>query len=301
MAQVSHMSHRTSRGRWKTGRHARPPAARRPRDPAGPAAGPRRHGARRALAARAHRRPGGLPRRPRPRPRRTSTWRPSSPTRRRTRSGRAAVTRCRPPTGSRSRCAAAGCAPTARSWSTTTGRGWPRRGPGGCCATTGTPTSGCSTAAGPPGGEAGGAVETGGPRRCRATSSADPGRLPVLDADGAARVAARGRAARRAGAERFSGEEEPVDPVRRPRARGGEPADRREPPRRPVPAAGRAADGLRAPRRARPSSVAYCGSGVTATHDLFALHLLGREGALYAGSWSGWVSTRTPGRAVTKT
>ena len=35
---------------------------------------------------------------------------------------------------------------------------------------------------------------------------------------------------------------------------------------------------------------AYCGSGVTATHDLFALHLLGREGALYAGSWSGWVS-----------
>jgi thiosulfate/3-mercaptopyruvate sulfurtransferase len=34
---------------------------------------------------------------------------------------------------------------------------------------------------------------------------------------------------------------------------------------------------------------AYCGSGVTAAHDLFALHLLGRDGALFAGAWSGWV------------
>ena len=35
---------------------------------------------------------------------------------------------------------------------------------------------------------------------------------------------------------------------------------------------------------------AYCGSGVTATHDLFALALLGRRAALYPASWSGWVS-----------
>jgi thiosulfate/3-mercaptopyruvate sulfurtransferase len=36
------------------------------------------------------------------------------------------------------------------------------------------------------------------------------------------------------------------------------------------------------------SPVVYCGSGVTACHDLLALDVLGIQGRLYAGSWSEW-------------
>jgi len=43
--------------------------------------------------------------------------------------------------------------------------------------------------------------------------------------------------------------------------------------------------------------ICYCGSGVTATHDIFALHLSGIDATLYPGSWSDWSSQE--GRPIT--
>ena len=45
--------------------------------------------------------------------------------------------------------------------------------------------------------------------------------------------------------------------------------------------------------------VCYCGSGVTACHNLLAMEHAGLSGAkLYAGSWSEWCSD--PGRPVAR-
>jgi thiosulfate/3-mercaptopyruvate sulfurtransferase len=119
-----------------------------------------------------------------------------------------------------------------------------------------------------------------------------PGRLPVVDAGGAARVAADGVLIDARAPERFRGEVEPVDPVA-----GHIPGAVN------VPATSNLHDGRFRPLAeltaiysttgSRGDVAAYCGSGVTATHDVFALHLLGRRAALYPGSWSDWVTDRS--------
>ena len=142
---------------------------------------------------------------------------------------------------------------------------------------------------------AGGERETGERLPAPGDLSADPGHLPVVDAEGAQRLARDGVLLDARAPERFRGDLEPVDPVA-----GHVPGAVN------VPATGNVADGRfrgleelasrYAATDGAPAIGVYCGSGVTATHDVFALHLLGREAALYAGSWSHWVTD--PARPV---
>ena len=99
---------------------------------------------------------------------------------------------------------------------------------------------------------------------------------------------------------RFRGEVEPIDPVAGhiPGAQCAAFTDNLDADGRFLPPEQlkqRFADKLQG--RSPDHLVAYCGSGVTACHNLFALCLAGYPlGALYAGSWSEWITD--PGREV---
>jgi len=119
-----------------------------------------------------------------------------------------------------------------------------------------------------------------------------PGHLPVLDADAAATMAGQGRLLDARAGERYRGEVEPVDP------RAGH-----------IPGATSAptVDNLDGTGRFRPDEElrarfaalgvgadepvgVYCGSGVTAAHEIAALASIGVTAPLYPGSWSAWVA-----------
>ena len=151
---------------------------------------------------------------------------------------------------------------------------------------------------GPAGHEAG---ETGPDRHESAGGefTAVPGQMPVLDLAAAARLPRAGTLLDARAAERYRGEAEPVD-----RAAGHIPGAVSAPAAANVGADGRflAAAELRARFAAlglAPGAGpvgAYCGSGVTAAHEVLALQLAGIEAALYPGSWSEWVAD--PARPV---
>lgn len=128
--------------------------------------------------------------------------------------------------------------------------------------------------------------------------TAKPGQLPVLDAAAAAELARTGLLLDARAPARYRGETEPVDPVA-----GHIPGALSAPT-----AANVTSDGFfrQEPElRSRFDSIgvaaarsvgAYCGSGVTAAHEVLALALVGVPAALYVGSWSGWVTD--PARPV---
>ncbi|MFJ8544135.1 sulfurtransferase [Streptomyces sp. NPDC093586] len=119
-----------------------------------------------------------------------------------------------------------------------------------------------------------------------------PGAVGLLDADGAAALARSGVLFDARAGERYRGEVEPIDPV------GGH-----------IPGAVSAptTDNVLADGRFRPAGElrarfedlgatgggevgVYCGSGVSAAHEVLALAVAGIPAALYVGSWSEWSS-----------
>jgi thiosulfate/3-mercaptopyruvate sulfurtransferase len=133
--------------------------------------------------------------------------------------------------------------------------------------------------------------------------TASPGHMPMVDAAGAAELAASGILLDARAPARYRGETEPIDPVA-----GHIPGALSAPTAENVTATGqfKPAGELRdrfsalgvefgpagsdAGDSPEPAVGAYCGSGVTAAHEVLALELAGSPAALYVGSWSGWIA-----------
>ncbi|MGW2260963.1 sulfurtransferase [Streptomyces sp. NPDC001780] len=117
-----------------------------------------------------------------------------------------------------------------------------------------------------------------------------PGSLPLLDADGAAALARDGLLLDARAAERYRGDVEPIDRVggHIPGALSAPTTENVAENGRFLPA-GDLAERFSALGAAKGAQVGvYCGSGVSAAHEVLALELAGVPAALYAGSWSQW-------------
>ncbi|MBC9730040.1 sulfurtransferase [Streptomyces sp. TRM68367] len=119
-----------------------------------------------------------------------------------------------------------------------------------------------------------------------------PGAGGLLDADGAAALARSGVLLDARAGERYRGEVEPID-----RVGGHIPGAVSAPTTENVTADGRflPADQLHARFKALGATEdtavgVYCGSGVSAAHEVLALAVAGIPAALYVGSWSEWSS-----------
>ena len=145
---------------------------------------------------------------------------------------------------------------------------------------------------------AGQPVEAGSPPVSPGDFAARPGGMPLLDAAGAAELARVGVLLDARAPERFRGEVEPLDSVA-----GHIPGAHNRPTTENVDSSGAflspsaLAGGFEA-AGIRPGLAvgAYCGSGVTAAHEVLALTLAGIPAALYVGSWSNWITD--PARPV---
>ncbi|MEU4238235.1 rhodanese-like domain-containing protein [Actinoplanes sp. NPDC026619] len=114
----------------------------------------------------------------------------------------------------------------------------------------------------------------------------DGGHLPTLTADEAAALPSSGTLLDARAGERYRGEVEPVDP-QAGHIPGAISAPTTGNLRDGVPLF-KTADELRQRFAGLENVGVYCGSGVTAAHEIAALAVAGIDAALYPGSWSAW-------------
>ncbi|BBE23261.1 sulfurtransferase [Arthrobacter sp. MN05-02] len=135
-------------------------------------------------------------------------------------------------------------------------------------------------------------VEGGEERHCVGSVRLSAGHMPVVSIPDLLEPADRGLLLDARAGERYRGESEPVDP------QAGH-----------IPGAVSAptVDNLRNDRRFRPPEelrrrfgalgadrgpvAVYCGSGITAAHEIAALDIAGIDASLFPGSWSQWSTT----------
>ena len=122
------------------------------------------------------------------------------------------------------------------------------------------------------------------------------GHLPVLDVTEAADLPAHGVLVDARAAERYAGRVEPID------SRAGHvPGAISLPTAENIDSGGHFLTAAQLRRRFDHAGLAgevgvYCGSGVTAAHEIAALQIAGIDAALYPGSWSAW--SADPARPV---
>lgn len=137
---------------------------------------------------------------------------------------------------------------------------------------------------------AGGRVSTADESPAAGSVTLSPGHLPVIDIDEAAAWPGSGVLLDARAGDRYRGETEPVDPVA-----GHIPGAVSAPTTANVDATGRFLSPAALAARFADLGVApgariavYCGSGVTAAHQIAALAEAGIDAALFPGSWSAW-------------
>lgn len=136
----------------------------------------------------------------------------------------------------------------------------------------------------------GGILEDGSVAVAEGDVTLSPGHMPLTDAEGAADIARHGVLLDARDRDRYTGAREPVDPIAGhiPGARSAPTTENLHEDQTFLTDAEMREHFEHVGVRESDQVAVYCGSGVTAAHEVAALNSIGIDAALYPGSWSQW-------------